>query len=127
MTPDPLAPDLPVVDRRILGNLQALDDDDGFVAELAEVFLTESPVRSAALADGARAGRVAELVSMAHAFKGAARTLGLARVAAVCQEIESGAKEGRVPAAALLARLDVEVRAAGAELQPLRRPGGGHG
>ena len=47
----------PVLDPQILQRLQGMDDDGTFVAELAQVFLTEAPIRWAAIVGCSRAGR----------------------------------------------------------------------
>ena len=45
----------PVLDPQILQRLQGMDDDGTFVAELAQVFLTEAPIRWTAIVGCSRA------------------------------------------------------------------------
>jgi HPt (histidine-containing phosphotransfer) domain-containing protein len=102
-----------VVDLAVIANLRDLDDGgDGFLLEVLDGFRGESPGRFAALRSAAAAGNAAELVRVVHALKGAARTLGLARFAVLCQDVETSAKAGTLPAAATLHRMDAEYAAA---------------
>jgi HPt (histidine-containing phosphotransfer) domain-containing protein len=104
--------ELPVIDQRVLANLRALDDDGTFVSDLVEVFLTESPVRLAALQGLVTTRKFADVMSLAHALKSAARSLGLARMAEACEVVETAGREGRVPDRAAL--LELETRYASA-------------
>lgn len=97
----------PAIDSQVIENLRALDDGgDEFLREVIGVFRAESPSRLAAIRRAASGGAPRELVNVAHALKGSARTLGLVMLAGVCQEIESLAKSGECPAEDLLRRLD---------------------
>lgn len=103
---------LPAIDLQIIENLRALDDGgDEFLREVVGVFRAESPARLEAIRRAAEGGAARELVGVAHALKGSARTLGLVRLAAVCQEIESQAKSGSCPGPATLRQLDDEYAA----------------
>jgi HPt (histidine-containing phosphotransfer) domain-containing protein len=118
--PDAAAP-LPVFDDAVFANLRGLDDDGAFVGELIDVFRSESPVRIAALHGFVGMGKLADLVSVAHALKGAGGTLGLPRFAAAAHDLECAGREGRLPAKAALPRLETEYAAAIRALES-RRP-----
>ncbi len=115
-------PTTPVLDAAVLRNLQDLDDEGGFVAELADVFCAETPIRLTALGGCARAGRATDVTSLAHAIKSAARTLGLARMAEALQAVEQGSRAGTVPGPEELQRLETEYQAARDALQAVRGP-----
>ncbi|MBK7349356.1 MAG: Hpt domain-containing protein [Gemmatimonadetes bacterium] len=112
----------PVLDPQILQRLQGMDDDGTFVAELAQVFLTEAPIRWTAIVGCSRAGRAPDVVGLAHALKGSAASLGLVRVQEASRAIEATARAGQVPGAEALALLERELAAARQVLQPLARP-----
>jgi HPt (histidine-containing phosphotransfer) domain-containing protein len=103
---------LPPIDLAVIENLRALDDGgDGFLAEVLGMFRAESPARLSAIRCAAAGSGGRELVDVAHALKGSARTLGLLRLADVCQAIESLAKDGQRPDPAILRQLDLEYAA----------------
>ncbi len=109
----PCSSTAPVLEATIIANLRALDDgEDAFLAELARVFRSESPSRIAGIRRCSATHASSRLVGMVHALKGSARTLGLVRLADVCQQIESAATEGQFPPPAMLQRLDAEYTAA---------------
>lgn len=102
----------PALDLQVIENLRALDDGgDEFLREVVGVFRAESPARLEAIRRAVAGGAARDLVSVAHALKGSARTLGLVRLAAVCQAIESQAKAGACPGADTLRQLDDEYAA----------------
>lgn len=103
---------LPPIDPQVIASLRALDDGgDEFLAEIVGLFRAESPSRLAAIRRAASADACRELVSAAHALKGSARTLGLLRLAEVCERIESVAKAGGCPDDDTLRTLDQEYAA----------------
>jgi HPt (histidine-containing phosphotransfer) domain-containing protein len=108
----PSRPLLPPIDAQVIENLRALDDGgDEFLLEVLSVFRAESPLRLAAIRRAAAGSASRELVGVAHALKGSARTLGLVRLAEVCQEIESLGKSGDCPSEEVLRRLEAEYTA----------------
>lgn len=114
----------PLLDPTIVANLRDLDDGVGeFLAEVVGVFRSEAPSRIRAISSAG--GNCRELVAIVHALKGSARTIGLLRFAALCQQIESGAKEGRAPDGPTVARLKAEYAAATRALDALPLPEAG--
>lgn len=103
---------LPVFDDAILADLCEPGDGGGFVGELIDLFVSESPARIAALHRFVGMDELGDLVSVAHALKGAAGALGLPRLAAAAHDLECAGKEGRRPDGAALTRLATEYAAA---------------
>ena len=105
--------------------LRELIDRDGIdpslVLRIIERFEGGALTVGAALREAVRAGDAGEVAAQAHSLKGSAANLGLAGLAAVCEQIESEARAGRLPVTTTLAVLDEQVRAATAELEEFAR------
>lgn len=65
-----------------------------FARRLFEVFLADEPARVQAMAQAIADGDLDLLRHLAHSLKGAAATLGMARVSAACRELEFAARDG---------------------------------
>jgi PAS domain S-box-containing protein len=65
-----------------------------FLGELMDIFFGELSSRLASIREASSHGRLAELDERAHEFKGSCLSLGLARMAAFCGQIEALAREG---------------------------------
>ncbi len=117
----PAGASIPLIDLRVIANIRALDDGaDEFLPEIVAMFRAESPARLAQIRRAASARDCRRLVSVAHALKGSARTLGLFRLAEACQQVESLARVGGDPDGDTLQCLDREYAAATAALAGLR-------
>jgi HPt (histidine-containing phosphotransfer) domain-containing protein len=68
-------------------------------AELIDLFLADTPPRLQTLESAVREGRAPLVREVAHSLKGTARNLGAAPLAALCAELEAGAKAGDLVAA----------------------------
>jgi len=84
--------------------------DPSLVSRLVEGFLADAPATLNALRTAADARNSAELASNAHRLKGAAVTLGVPAVGALCERIEAMGEAGQVDGAPqLLDRLEAEL------------------
>ncbi len=80
-----------------------------FLGELIDMFYGELGSRLASIGEAASRGQFAELDERAHEFKGSCLSLGLARMAALCNQLETLAREGSVEGAqALLEQIERE-------------------
>lgn len=78
---------------------QLLDLDDGqtgLLAELFGLFKDDTPGRIEGLKHSMAAGNANASAELAHAVKGAAGTIGAARMRAIAGDIEKAGKAGRV-------------------------------
>ncbi|QXI19279.1 Hpt domain-containing protein [Pseudomonas hamedanensis] len=91
----------PHVDRDVLDTLREVMED-GY-QELLETFLADSESRLQELQDTTSAKALSDI---AHSFKGSASNMGAVWLAALCQELESNAKDKNPQA---LARLVAEI------------------
>ncbi len=80
-----------------------------FLGELIDMFYGELGSRLASIREASSSGQFAELDERAHEFKGSCLSLGLARMAALCNQLETLAREGSVEGAqALLEQIEGE-------------------
>ena len=75
------------------------------LVELIDLFLHDSPTRVAKILDTFKAGDVPELEKAAHSLKGSSSNIGAKCLAAACAEVMNIAREGKLPEAALVARV----------------------
>lgn len=117
---------LPVLDPAVLRKMAAqYSHDSGFVGRIIGIFQTEAANRLAQL-ETARARDDRELLTRAvHSLKSSGASLGAARLAALCRELEEAARNGERPAslAERAAALPQEVAAVQAALATLREDG----
>jgi HPt (histidine-containing phosphotransfer) domain-containing protein len=108
----------PILDTSILDQLRAIDP--GFIKELVATFLEDAPKRLQALGT-AVAGRQCDAIwREAHGLKGSALGIGAARMASVCQAIETAAAAGALDqVVAYHAGLEEELRTAARALQDI--------
>jgi HPt (histidine-containing phosphotransfer) domain-containing protein len=66
------------------------DGEEEFLAELIEVFKSQTRIRIGLLREAVEKGRLDEARAQAHAIKGGSSQVGADRLAAACFEIESG-------------------------------------
>ncbi len=107
MTP---TPDLPggTLDLAVMDQLLNLDDGElGLLKEMLGLFQEDIPDRIKAIEAVLASRDLADLADLAHAIKGAAGTMGAARMRAVAADLEAGARLGTftVPPEQLLVQL----------------------
>ena len=80
-----------VLDVEVLKALEKIKSDDGsdFVVELIDLYLRGTPQRIQAIREAALEKEWVVLKLTAHTLKGSNSTLGLHRVAQVCEELEA--------------------------------------
>ena len=92
----------PVLDPAAIEGLRALSPDEpGFLRELIEIYLKDTPLRLAELESALAKGDAAIVVRAAHTIKGSSGNFGASALAKLAQEIESQGKAGNLPAAAV--------------------------
>ncbi|MEO8251763.1 MAG: Hpt domain-containing protein [Chloroflexota bacterium] len=96
-------PDLHVVDERILAELMASTGDDiGFVRELIQTYLADTPVQFEAMSVAVDATDAAGLVRPAHTLKSSSATVGAMRLSSIARDLEMAGRSGSLDAAARL-------------------------
>jgi HPt (histidine-containing phosphotransfer) domain-containing protein len=94
-------PDVPIVDVRILAELIATTGDDiGFVRELVETYLADTPAQVDAISAAVEADDAAGLVRPAHTLKSSSATVGAMRLSSVARDLEMAGRSGRLDPAA---------------------------
>ncbi|HJV86359.1 MAG TPA: response regulator [Noviherbaspirillum sp.] len=103
--------DAEVIDRRRIGQLMELQDENNptLVSDIVELFIADSPKHLQHIAEAIAAGDPAALESAAHRFLSSIENLGAGRMRRHCMELEQRGRDG-VPdgAAGLLAALQRE-------------------
>jgi HPt (histidine-containing phosphotransfer) domain-containing protein len=99
------------IDREALSVLREVMEE-GY-PELLDTFLADSESRLAELQNTADAKALSEV---AHSFKGSASNMGAVRLAALCQELESEAKN-KIPSD--IARLVADISREFADVRPI--------
>jgi HPt (histidine-containing phosphotransfer) domain-containing protein len=99
-----------VLDTNALDELRACDPDGtGLLAELIDIWVSDTPPRLAALRVAFESGQPAALSREAHALKSGSAQLGAMAVAATCRELEYLGREGSLAGVEeRLDRLDLE-------------------
>jgi two-component system, sensor histidine kinase and response regulator len=84
-----------ILDHNALDELRACDPDGtGLLAELIDIWVSDTPPRLAALRLAFEAGQPAALSREAHALKSGSAQLGACAVAATCRELEYLGRDG---------------------------------
>jgi two-component system, sensor histidine kinase and response regulator len=97
-------PDLHVVDERILAELMASTGDDiGFVRELIQTYVADTPMQFDGMSDAVEADDAAALVRPAHTLKSSSATVGAMRLSSLARELEMAGRSGSLDAAARVA------------------------
>lgn len=92
-------PDVPIVDERILTEvLETTGNDIGFVRELVETYLADTPPQFEAMTAAVEADDAAALVRPAHTLKSSSATVGAMRLSLVARELEMAGRSGRLDA-----------------------------
>lgn len=89
-----------VLDPETIASLKALDDGDGFFAEMVQTFLSNARPTLEHLRAAQSANRIKDLERAAHKLRGAASTVGAQGLMTLCERLEKAAREGDVPDAA---------------------------
>jgi HPt (histidine-containing phosphotransfer) domain-containing protein len=93
--------DLPVLDERILTEVrETTGDDTGFVRELVETYLADTPAQFVAMTAAVEADDADALVRPAHTLKSSSATVGAMRLSSVARELEMAGRSGTVEPAA---------------------------
>lgn len=102
---------------------RAPGDSPAFALALIDQFVEEAEGRVAALRDATERRDAAALGIMAHSLKGSALIMGATRLAALCEKIESGAKDpaDRTIAGTLMPIVDAELARVRAAFSKERR------
>jgi HPt (histidine-containing phosphotransfer) domain-containing protein len=88
-------PDAPILDERILLELRATTGDDvGFVRELVQTYLGDTPSQLDAMTAAVEADDAAALVRPAHTLKSSSATVGAVRLSSVARELEMAGRSG---------------------------------
>jgi HPt (histidine-containing phosphotransfer) domain-containing protein len=99
-------PDLQAVDAGVLAELMASTGDDiGFVRELIQTYLADTPVQFEAMTAAVEADDAAALVRPAHTLKSSSATVGVMRLSSIARELEMAGRSGSLDVGAR-ARLD---------------------
>ena len=94
MNPDAV-PAKDILDLDTMQQLLDLDDGDlGLIKEMFVLFRDDTPPRIAQLEEAIREGNNSQIGDMAHAVKGAASTMGILKVRALAQILESAGRAG---------------------------------
>jgi HPt (histidine-containing phosphotransfer) domain-containing protein len=91
----PPAPDLEILDMRVIESLKELggDDDPGLVLELIGMFLEDAPGRMSDIQASLARGDIASLERAAHTLKSSSANIGAARLSAYCRSMEELARK----------------------------------
>jgi HPt (histidine-containing phosphotransfer) domain-containing protein len=91
--------------------LKALDDGDGFFAEMVNTFLDNAKVTFEQLYAAQAANDIRALERAAHKLRGAASTIGAQNLMAMCEALETSARAGHVPdVAGSVAAIETELQ-----------------
>ena len=86
----------PVLDQAVLADLRAsIGDDQDFMVELVETYVTEGTANMDGLLAAAAAADCAAIVRPAHSLKSTSASLGAMRLSAICRAIEAAGREAR--------------------------------
>jgi len=88
--------DAPILDDAVVAELrESTGDDDAFIRELVEAYVSEATGYLEAMAAAAGAADAAAIVLPAHTLKSSSATLGAMRLAAISRRIEEAGRAGR--------------------------------
>ncbi len=94
----PLPPDAAVLNRDSLEALKSLqsEGDDGFLKEMIELFLGDTPARFADMDAAMASGAQQDFVRAVHSIKGASANFGADDLHAMCAEVEQMGRAGQM-------------------------------
>ena len=87
-----------VLNRDSLEALKSLqsEGDDGFLKEMIELFLADTPVRFTEMDDALKAGQTQDFVRAVHSIKGASSNFGADDLHDLCAEVEGMGRAGKM-------------------------------
>lgn len=92
-------PDVQTVDERVLTELtETTGGDVGFVRELVETYLADTPAQLDAMTAAVDADDAAALVRPAHTLKSSSATVGAMRLSVAARELEMAGRTGTLEA-----------------------------
>jgi HPt (histidine-containing phosphotransfer) domain-containing protein len=103
------------LDTEVIVSLLELSDDDGpgILAELVEMYLTDTPPKLDALHEALTRGDSDAVAQLAHTVKGSSGSLGAKRMAVLCAELEEqGRRRNLSEAAGILSQVSREYQTA---------------
>jgi two-component system, sensor histidine kinase and response regulator len=106
------------LDRRAIREIDAIGNP-GLLAKLVTMFLQEVPSKLKSLGDAIANRDAKTLFVLSHTLKSTSANLGGLEVAAICREMEAGAKNGQLPDGATLERLTLQLDRLAAALNSL--------
>ncbi|HRE82117.1 MAG TPA: Hpt domain-containing protein [Opitutaceae bacterium] len=110
----------PIIDLEAIENLRALNpDDNGFLKEIIDIFLDDTPARIAELKQTLSAGDIPGFSRAAHSIKGSSSNVGASRLRSVAERLEHGSKSALNGMEPGLRELETEFAAVRSELQKL--------
>ena len=85
-----------VLDMSVIAELRAATgDDEAFILDLVETFVSEGAVNLEGMVAAASSGDAAAIVRPAHTLKSSSASLGAMRLSAICRSIEAAGREDR--------------------------------
>ena len=85
----------PVLDEGVLEDLRAsVGDDEAFIADLVETYMTEGAANLDGIVAAAAAGDPEAIVRPAHTLKSSSASLGAMRLSAIARGIEEAGRVG---------------------------------
>jgi len=100
---DAIAETCEPLDKSVIESLRELSDDGDLIAELFQLFQTDTPPRLDAIDAAIGAADARALHRAAHTLKGSAGGLGATRIQAMCVALEQAGKQGTTEGTAHLA------------------------
>jgi HPt (histidine-containing phosphotransfer) domain-containing protein len=93
-------PDGPILDEGVLAELaESTGGDIGFVRELIETYLADTPAQLDAMTAAVEADDADALVRPAHTLKSSSATVGAMRLSSVARELEMAGRTGALETA----------------------------
>jgi|AFSR01.1.fsa_nt_gi HPt (histidine-containing phosphotransfer) domain-containing protein len=106
------------LDAETIATLKALDDGDGFFAEMVNTFLANAAQTFEQLQAAQAANDICALERAAHKLRGAASTIGARKLMTMCEALEHAARQGHVPdIAGSVATIETELQQVRTALQ----------
>ena len=103
--------DPPLLHYPTLLELKALDEDGTLIPELLEAFETDGRATLSALTAAAKSSDLPAIARLSHRMKSGAATMGAARIAERCRDLEESARDGRTfPYDACISQLTTDLQ-----------------
>ena len=86
----------PVLDHAVLDELRAaVGDDEAFIIDLVETYVSEGEANMAGLLDAAASADCVAIIRPAHTMKSTSASVGAMRLSIICRSIEEAGRESR--------------------------------